>query len=104
MPIINLEDWKEQEEKNKDEYGKCVIDRAREVMKLLDLKEYEDFDCHKLLCDADKNIKDGGITGFQEGCIAQIISHCHSRGEEFRKKWNKDYGVGEEKETYNPYR
>ena len=97
MPIINIKDWEEQKRINKDPYGKCVIDVAGEVMRLLDIPEYQDFNTHKIICDAEKNIGEDGITGFMAGCVAQIVSHCHSRGEEFRKKWNKDYGVEEDK-------
>ena len=53
MPIINVKDWEEQERINKDLYGKCCIDVAREVMKLLDIPEYQDFDSHH---SNDKNI------------------------------------------------
>ena len=82
---------------NKDPYGKCCVDVARETMKLLDNGKHKDFDTNKIICEADDNIKAGGITGFMAGCIAQMISKCHSRGEEFKKKWNKSYGVEDEK-------
>ena len=53
--------------------------------------------------EADDNIKAGGITGFMAGCIAQMITKCHSRGEEFKKKWNESYGVKDEKKgAINP--
>jgi len=64
-------------------------------MELLD--EEKDFDCHKIICRAGREIEAGGLTGFMAGCVAEIISKVHSRGEEFRKKWNKDYGVDEKK-------
>ena len=88
MPIVNEVDWNKQVEMNKDAYGKCAIDVARRVMELLD--KVKEFDCNDLICKADKQ---GELTGFLAGCVAQIVSKCHSRGEEFRKKWNKDYGV-----------
>lgn len=98
MPIMKMKDWEQHEKINSnDEYGKCIIDVTREVMRRLDLEEYKDFDCHGIICDADKFIDAGGITGFMAGCVAKIVSHCHSRGEEFKKKWNEGYGVDEEK-------
>jgi len=104
MPIINIKDWEKQERDNTDSYGKACIDVARDIMRRLDLEEYKDFDCHKIICDADKSVKAGGITEFMAGCVAQIVSHCHSRGEEFKKQWNKGYGVNEKeaKGVVNP--
>jgi hypothetical protein len=90
MPITNKEDWDVWVEKNDDPYGKACVDVAREVMNILDKEE--DFDPHQIICDADDNIKAGGITGFMAGCVSQMVSRCHSRGEEFRKAWNKDVG------------
>ena len=64
---------------------------------MADPTEPGDFDTHKLICDADKAINAGGITGFMAGCVAQMISDVHSRGDEFKKKWNKGYGVEDDK-------
>lgn len=99
MPITNQDDWKEWVTSNTDPYGKTCVDVAREVMRMLDEPIYlhTPIDTHKLICDADKNISAGGITGFMAGCVAQMVSKCHSRGEEFRKAWNKGYGVKEDK-------
>jgi len=96
MPIINQDYWDNQVEINKDEYSKCCVDIAREVMRLLDTPEYQSFDCHKIICDAEKNVEESGITGFMAGAIASIVNSCHSRGEEFRKKWNLGYSVTED--------
>jgi hypothetical protein len=95
--ITNLELWENQVKINDDPYGKATIDVAREVMRLLDTDEYKDFDCHQIICTADKNVDAGGITGFMAGCVAQIVVNCHSRGKEFREKWNLSYNVTEEK-------
>lgn len=99
--ITNIEKWKEYEDKNKDEYGKCCVDIARQVMKNLD--EVEDFDPHNLIIKSEKEIGEDGITGFMAGAIAAMITQCHRRGKEFNQKWNKDMGgTGEEKGTINP--
>lgn len=95
MPIIKQKEWDKCVSINQDPYGKCCIDVARKAMEILD-NEPDDFDCHSLICRADDEIDAGGITGFMAGCVAQMISELHSRGEEFRKKWNKEHGIKEE--------
>lgn len=99
MPITNQEVWKEYEEKNKDAYGKCCVDVARRVMEILD--EGNDFDHHQIICQADDDIKAGGITGFMASCVASMVSLCHSRGEEFRRKWNLGNQIKDEGEKAN---
>ena len=94
--ITNEGAWQKWVESNaNDPYGKACVDVAREAMKILD--EGNEFDCHNLISESEKKSGAGGITGFMAGCVAQMITQCHSRGEEFRKKWNKDYGVSEDK-------
>ncbi len=34
-----------------------------------------------------------GLTGFMAGCVSEIVSRFHQRGEEYRIAWNKKYGV-----------
>lgn len=99
MPIIDNEKWESWVKNNNDSYGKCCVDVSREVMRILD--NGKDFDTHKIICEADANIKAGGITGFMAGCVAQMVSKCHNRGEEFRIKWNKDNGISDEGEKAN---
>jgi hypothetical protein len=98
MPITNQEKWDIYVEKNDDPYGGCCINVAREVMRVLDTDEYPEgkIDTHKIICDADKNIKAGGITGFMAGAVASMVAQCHSRGQEFRLNWNNEHGVGED--------
>lgn len=92
---------------NNDPYGKCCVDVAHRVMELLDNDNkplhdgyYPDINTpHGLICQADNDIDAGGITGFMAGCVANMVSQCHERGEEFRRIWNKEYkGNG----TINP--
>ncbi len=96
MPITKKGDWEKWEKNNTGSYGKACIDVAREVMNILD--KDEEFDASDIISEADKNIDSGGITGFMAGCVASMVSHCHSRGEEFREKWNKDIQIGSEGE------
>ena len=101
--ITNKKLWDSWVKVNKDPYGKCCVDVARETMKLLDDGEHKDFLPNKIICEADDNIKTGGITGFMAGCVASMVSQCHSRGKEFKKKWNESYGVKDERKgTVNP--
>lgn len=100
MPITNETDWNKCVENNIDPYGKACVDVAREAMRLLDERP-GDFDTHALICEADKASKAGGITGFMAGCVAQMVSQCHSRGEEFRRKWNTDRQIGTEGDKAN---
>ena len=87
--------WNEYVEKNNDPYGKACIDVAREVMILLDndktaLKKgyYPDIHtAHGMICEVDKKIKAGGITGFMADCVSLMIRDCHERGEEFMKSY-----------------
>ena len=83
MELKDKEAWIAWEENNKDPYGKCCIDVARRVMEILD--NGEDFDTHKIICQADKEINAGGITGFMAGCVASMVSTCHVRGKNLEK-------------------
>jgi hypothetical protein len=72
-------------------------------MEILDGPEWQNRvinkkDTHDLICQAYKDVKAGGITGFMAGFVAQIVSQCHSLGEEFRRAWNEEHGVSKEKD------
>ena len=62
MNLKNEKEWKRCVKVNKDPYGKACVDVARRVMEILDRNE--NFDTHKIICQADEDIKAGGITGF----------------------------------------
>jgi len=97
MPITNAKLWREYEAKNTDPYGKCCVNVAREVMRLIDKDANGKLDAYTLINKADDNIKAGGITGFMASCAAKMVWSCHSRGDEFRLAWNGDHGVPEDK-------
>jgi hypothetical protein len=101
MPITNIKKWNSYVTKNQDPYGKCCVDVARRIMEILDKdptpleipgngSQYGDKSAFKIICNANDDIKAGGITGFMAGCVAQMVVECHSRGEEFRKSHNWD--------------
>ena len=100
MPISDEQSWAKCVENNDDDYGKACVDVAREVMKVLDERPGS-FDCHAIICGADKTVEAGGLTGFMAGCVAQMVSKCHSRGEEFRRQWNIDQQIHDEGEKVN---
>ena len=100
MPIKDTKAWNKWVENNKDPYGGACVKVAKKVMEILD-EEEGDFCPHELICRADDESDAGGITGFMAGCVANMVSGCHSRGEEFRKKWNIFTQVGDEGEKAN---
>lgn len=91
--------WQEWVNNNQDAYGKACVDVARRVMEILD--DGEPFDTHEIICRADREVKAGGITGYMAGCVASMVSQCHERGEEFRRKWNGDNQIGNEGDKAN---
>jgi len=97
--IKNKEIWQSWVKANKDPYGKCCVDVARETMKLLDDEKHKDFDPNQIIGEAEDNVAAGGITGFMAGCIAQMIVKCHDRGDEFKIKWNKYYALDKKDES-----
>jgi hypothetical protein len=103
MPITNVKLWEECVAANQEPYGKCCVDIARACMEILD--KGEPFTASKLISEGELAIGESGITGFMAGCIAQMISECHSRGDEFRKDWNAPYvkeGQPDNGGTVNP--
>ena len=90
MPIVEQGKWEEWVNSNKSAYGKACVDVARRVMEILD--GGKEFEPNEIIGRASEEIKTGGITGFMAGCVAQMVSVCHSRGEDFRLQWNKHYG------------
>ena len=98
--ITNLEKWNRYVAKNTDPYGKACVDIARRVMEILDGEK--DFEPHNIITKAEKDVGEDGITGFMAGVISLMIAQCHSRGEEFKKKWNKGYTNKDIKGVINP--
>lgn len=99
MPIINQKDWDKWVKNNADPYGKCCVDVARRVIEILD--ENKEFDTHEVIVKASNDVDSGGITGFMAGCVAQMVSHCSHRGEEFRRAWNTDNQIQGEGDKAN---
>jgi hypothetical protein len=98
--IINQEKWDRYIQKNKDPYGKCCVDITRRIMEILD--EEKEFEPHDMIIQAEKDIGESGITGFMAGVISLMVVQCHSQGEEWKKKWNKEYGDENRMGVINP--
>lgn len=96
--VKEFNEWKE---KNNDPYGGCCVAVAEQVMK--DFNADTKIDPHKMINDADDKIGAGGITGYMAGVVASAVSYFDIRGDEFKKEWNRGYGVPEtEKGIVNP--
>lgn len=99
----NEEKWNEWVNNNKDPYGNACVRVAKRVMELLDEDKTplhngyhpDVHTAHGLICKADDDIDAGGITGFMAGCVAEMVTECHERGNEFRKSHNGDEYEGE---------
>lgn len=72
-----------------DGYSFGVVQAAVSVMGALDQG--------KTPAEANDAMKGMGISGFMAGCVAEIVSKYHIRGDEFRLFWNEYWGVGEDK-------
>ena len=99
MPIKDEKAWNKCQESNKDPYGGACVKVARRVMEILDEVDY--FNPHDIICQADGETDAGGITGYMAGAVASIVAQCHSRGDEFRRKWNLDTQIQDEGEKAN---
>lgn len=92
--------WDKWVETNDDAYGKMCVDVARRTMKILD--GGGGFDTHRLIIQADEDVHgQSELTGFMAGMVANMISGCHERGDEFRRQWNIDNQIQVEGEVAN---
>ena len=85
---------------NRDAYGGCCVSVARRVMEILDEGAPIE-SCRRLICRADDEAQTGGITGFMASAVAQMVSECHERGEEFRRAWNSENQLAGEGDAAN---
>lgn len=92
--IKSREDWDAFVKINDDGYSYVVVVAASRVMHSLD-----NGDDYKTAHDKMFGM---GMSGFQAGCVAQVVAKQHNRGDEFRKAWNKGWGADDAKGTVNP--
>ena len=88
MPISDEANWKKWKDSNQDAYGGACVAVANRVMELID-NDPGNFDARKLVQRADRDTDGGGITLAMAGAVASMVSQCHSRGGEFRRKWDE---------------
>lgn len=93
------EEWLQFADNNSnDGYSVFVVKAVISMMKKLDAGiSFEDAE-QQVYCD------ELGLSGFMAGATASALSHFAKQGEEYRKHWNKQYGIedSEEKGTVNP--
>ena len=86
------QDWEKHVEVNKkDIYSHTITMVAERVSDILDERSeplkngyWPDANtAHGVVCQADRDINAGGITGFMAGAVCSIIRHFHPKGEEF---------------------
>lgn len=86
----------------KDPYVAAIVKIGEKVVDLMEaLSEDQPIDANALILEADR-FYDEGITGNMAAYIALIATICHSRGEEFKRSWNKHNGDENRKGVINP--
>jgi len=102
MPIINKIGWEKATGGKLNPYAKAIVKIATKVCEYLDqLDQTEKVDANNLILKADKEFNEG-ITGNMAGLVALLVSRYHSKGEEFRKSWNKNWSNENAKGVINP--
>jgi hypothetical protein len=103
--IINKE-WLEKQktaegEDKPDEYVLTILKVGEKVLDLMEALGDKPIDANELILQADKELNES-ITGNMAAYVAFIATKCHSRGEEFKKSWNKHNGREDAKSVINP--
>lgn len=99
MPITKMDEWEECKRKNADPYGGSAIKATERAMEILD-EESGDFEANDIIHRANRD-SEADLTYFLASCVAQMIATFHSRGEEFRTKWNLENQIRDEGERAN---
>lgn len=86
--------WLEQVNTKTDPYSKMIITAAREVMLSLDNGDEYKTACEKMF--------KHNLSAFHAGCVAAIVYRCHDYGDDFKKDWNRFWGVQESCDPVNP--
>lgn len=94
MPIVDQPYFDHCVDVNLDPYGKACVDTAIKAMEIMDAEPdaIHNLGALGLILRANKEAGCDGLSGFMAGCVAQIITKCHSRGSEFHTSWNKNWG------------
>jgi len=96
MPITDhkKEEWDRSWGKS-DRYTRGIMKIAKSAFDILDEESGPITTAKGLLDRAERKSGIKGATGFMWGAAAEVIVHFHTRGREFRKKWNAEYGIEE---------
>ena len=93
-----IEDWLEHADNNTNDYRSARILKATiEMMRKLEAGIPMD--------EAQSQLKDEfSLSGYAEGWIADKISYFSKKGDEYRRYWNKKWGIddSEEERVVNP--
>ena len=101
IEISNEELWNGMKDKNKDPYGKCVMDYAEAWAKLMQVEIAKGKTVVEVAGPAEKLLGYFGITGFMYGAAINTLANCWKHGEELRVYHNNKYGH-KGKGTVNP--
>lgn len=89
-------------ENKANDYVLAILKVGEKVLDLMELlPENTPIDANELILQADRELKES-ITGNMAAYVAMIATKCHSRGEEFKKSWNKHNGKEDAKGIINP--
>lgn len=93
-----VDDWQEFVDNNCDDGYSAYVVKATVSM----MKKFEEGIPFE---EAEQQVyaEELGLSGFQAGCAASALSKFAKQGDEYRKYWNKQYGIEEEeKGVVNP--
>lgn len=92
------------EKNSQDGYSKAVVDYAEGWAKTMQKKMTEGGQSVSEIADeSQKGLGFLGITGFQYGCVVNVLSHFWVHGEPLREWHNAKYGISKEKKgVVNP--
>lgn len=91
LMTTNTKAWIEYVDKNRDDYGKCCVDYARDWGRLMQYYIHRGETLVQCAERASFELGWYGITGFMYGAAVMMLSSCWKYGEELRKWHNKEY-------------
>lgn len=101
---MKLQPEKFEQEKKECEgnnYALCIVKVADKVMDYLEELGDKEFSADDLITRADRELNEG-ITGNMAAYVSMLVTKYHSRGEDFRKSWNKHWNRPDAKGIINP--
>ena len=95
--ISNKPEWAKFKKHNTDRMGAECVRVAERIMKMLDEMEKtkEELVAPERLIVLASDALRINLNFYTAGAVAMMVARCHSRGEEFRIKWNSAFGIDE---------